>query len=156
MIESQDPFTALCHLIVVCASSPVPLSCVSTSLMAFKAETWLHQSSRIFTDMSDMSHAAATGTLGRGYKSASTKCVNSLPPKQSSLFILSAFLDIRGFEDLWQMVEKFDFAMLLPCVMCNSIRNPLRDGMLKTKDSKCELDEEHCVKGVFPRHRHGN
>lgn len=63
MIELQDPFTALCHLIVVCASSPVPLSCVSSALMAFKAETWLRRSSWIFTEMSDMSHTAASGTL---------------------------------------------------------------------------------------------
>lgn len=47
---------------------------------------------RIFTDISDRSYVVTTGTLGRGYKSALTKCVNSLPPKQSALFIVFLFL----------------------------------------------------------------
>lgn len=80
MIESQDPF------------------------LAFKAEMWLYQSSRTFTDMSDMSYVVVTGTIGRGSMSALPKCVNSLPPKQSLLFNVSLCF---GTKKIWRMFGRW-------------------------------------------------
>lgn len=76
------------------------------------------------------------------------KCVNSLPLKIFSLFNVSLFWDIRGYEDLRQMVENLtpylSCGVSVQSLMCNCICNPLWDWMLKAKDSKCKLDEEHC------------
>lgn len=89
----------------------------------FKLTRIQHLSPRIFTDMSDTSHAVATGTLRRGVtRVLLTKCVNSLPRKQSSLFNVFLFRDIRGCEDLRQLEEKLTLHLscrgfrLLRCV----------------------------------------
>lgn len=70
----------------------------------------------------------------------------------------------EGYGDLRQMVENLTLnlscrggsppAMLSCRVMCNCIRNPLRDRMLK--GGECTLHEVHSVEAVFPRQNPGN
>lgn len=44
------------------------------------------------------------GNSQKGYESALTKCVNSLPPKRSSVFSMFLLCDIRSFEDCGEVV----------------------------------------------------
>lgn len=151
----QAPFSALCHLIVVCASSSVPLSCVSTSLMAFKEETQLYLSSGTFTDMSDMSHRIAAETLGRGFRSALRKCLNSLPPKKKKKSWL-CFSLLRHQSFCGSSADGGKFVLLaLSCedgsasVVCFCLRYKANINIwvnAESKDGKWELAEEQRVK----------
>lgn len=104
------------------------------------------------------------GNSQKGYESALTKCVNSLPPKRSSVFSMFLLCDIRSFEDCGEVVVGggkgcvwyflfyffFFFANRLQC-LTNCICNPVQSWTFETERAVKRSWVGNTVEVVFLR-----